>query len=162
VTIYERYAQRQDDPAFQAALAAPATHLGELRWLIGDWRTTSTVLGAEDAVEESVTHFRLQGDSMIFSDDLSTVLVYDGFAGRWLTAGFEPPAAAMTHQMASAAWDGRTLVFEGEVTLLGERVTLRQTMTKISDDEFDLLNEQRVSGRFTPVDRYHYVRAPRG
>ena len=101
----------------------------------------------------------MQGDSIIVSDDLSTLLSYDGFAQRWVTAGVEPPAAALTSNVATGPWDGHRLVFEGDVRLFGETFALRQTMTRISNDEFEFLSEQRVApDRYVRVDAYHYTR----
>jgi hypothetical protein len=94
VIVYERVNQLSNDVAFQTALAMPSRRIREFTWLTGDWQAQVTVFATAHAPEsrsETRTRFRMQGDDLIVSDDLSTVLVYDGFARRWVTAGFEPP-----------------------------------------------------------------------
>jgi hypothetical protein len=160
-TVYERYAQLQADQQVQAAFAAPAERIREMAWMIGDWRVAITVFATAtqpESREELAGSFRMQGDSLIVSDDLSTVLGYDGFAQRWFNVGFEPPAAPFTY-VYTDAWDGARMVSEGDVVIFGEAFPLRQTMTKLSDNEFVLLNEQRMpSGAYVPVDEYRYSR----
>jgi len=159
-TVYERFAQLEGDAAFQAKLAAPAARINDMVWMIGTWRTTIAIEGGEPEAADNTT-FRRQGDALIVSDDLSTVLGYDGFAQRWFSAGFEPPAAPMTQSFSSADWDGAHLVLDADVMIFGERFVLRQTMTKISDDEFEIVNEQLVGpGQYRVADRYHYARVP--
>lgn len=158
VTVYERYAALERDPAFRAKLALPAERIQDMAWMIGTWRTTVQIGDAPPDPAEDTT-FRMQGDSLIVSSDLSTVLGYDSFAGRWFSAGFEPPAAAMTQAFSTQDWDGHAIVFDADVRLFGERFVLRQTMTKLSDNEFELVNEQLVApGQYRRVDAYHYVR----
>lgn len=157
-TVYERFAQLEGDAAFQAKLAAPATRINDMAWMVGTWRTTIAIEGGAPEAADNTT-FRRQGDALIVSDDLSTVLGYDGFAQRWFSAGFEPPAAPMTQSFSSADWDGSHLVLDADVVIFGERFVLRQTMTKLSDDEFEILNEQLVGpGQYRVADRYHYAR----
>lgn len=158
-TLYERAAHLS--PAAEAALAEPAARMSELAWLLGSWRTEITIFATPstpESSEETTTILKQQGESIIVSDDLSTLLVYDPFARRWITAGLEPPAAPLTSAVASAPWDGRSLVFEADMRILGERVHLRQTMTRQSNDAFEILNEQRLVGRYIPVDRYRFTR----
>ncbi|WP_395647771.1 hypothetical protein [Terricaulis sp.] len=158
VTVYERYAQLESDPAFQAKLALSAERIRDMDWLVGTWRTTIQV-GEAAADPAANTTFRRQGDALIVSSDLTTVLGYDAFAGRWFSAGFEPPAAPMTQAFSTADWDGATLVMESDARIFGERFVLRQTLHKISDAEFEIVNEQQTApGRYVVVDRYRYTR----
>ena len=55
-------------------------------------------------------------------------------------------------------WTGNRLIFTGPpVEILGETATLRQTIEKISDREYRLLNEEHLSdGSWVPVDEYRY------
>jgi hypothetical protein len=77
-----------------------------------------------------------------------------------VTFGSEPPAAALTSSTGTG--DGSRLVFEGPVTLFGERFVLRQTMLRDSPDSFGILNEQRIpDGSFRKVDAYAYTRVSR-
>jgi hypothetical protein len=55
-------------------------------------------------------------------------------------------------------WNNNHLVFTGPpLEILGETATLRQTMEKISDHEYRVLNEEHLTdGSWVPVDEYHY------
>lgn len=158
VSVYDRYAQLEADPAFQAKLALAAQRINDMAWLVGTWRTTVQVGdAAPDPAADTVFH--RQGDALIVSSDLSTVLGYDPFAARWFSAGFEPPAAPMTQSFSTADWDGHQLVMESDARIFGERFILRQTLRKLSDDAFEIVNEQRVGpDRYVVVDHYRYTR----
>lgn len=164
-TVYDRFEKLQSTQAFQNATAEPLRRMSELSWLVGEWAATVTVFAhgaTPESTEQGRTAFRLVGDSLIVSDDMTTVLTYDGFQQRWVTSGAEPPAAPHTYAVATGAWDGQKIVFEGEVTLLGERFWLRQTLSKLGDNEFELLNEQRTApNTYVRLDRYHYTRIVR-
>lgn len=163
-TVYERYAALQQDPAFKSKLDAAAQRDHELDWMIGAWNVTVDVdaTPASPARHETLTStFHRTDAGQIVSDDLSTILVYDPFSARWVNAGSEPPAAPFNVQTAAGAWDGATLVFEGDAQLLGERFALRQTMHKLSDGEWEIVNEQRTGpDHYVRVDRYLFARAP--
>jgi hypothetical protein len=163
-TMYERYAELKKDPAFAARLKEPAQRIHDLDWMLGDWTSEAVVYATPTTPEwreTSRTSFRIVGDAMIASDDLSTILDWDPFAQRWRSFGAEPPVsplASSTGQME----DG-TLVLEGDVSLFGEPFHLRQTVTRDGPDAFNIFNEQRLaSGRYQPVDVYRYTRATAG
>jgi hypothetical protein len=162
-TVYERYTARAADPAFMARMEEPAKKIEEMAWMVGEWRTAITVFAAGNEAEstsEDTTIFRRVGDSIIASDDLSTILAWDAFAQRWVTFGSEPPAAALTSSTGTG--DGSRLVFEGPVTLFGERFVLRQTMFRENPDSFGILNEQKMpDGSYRKVDAYAYHRISR-
>jgi hypothetical protein len=162
-TVYERYASRAADPVFMARMEEPASKIEELAWMVGEWRTTATIFATKSEPEsssEETTVFRRVGNSIIASEDLSTVLAWDAFAQRWVTFGSEPPAAALTSSTGTG--DGAHIVFEGPVTLFGERFALRQTMLRENPDSFSILNEQKMpDGGFRKVDAYAYRRVSR-
>ncbi|MDQ0464531.1 hypothetical protein QO010_002312 [Caulobacter ginsengisoli] len=159
-TVYERYEQLKNGPALQAAAAEPARRMRELDWMVGDWRTTITVFAtaaSPESRETTTTSFHLVGDSILASDDLSTILTYDPFEHDWISAGFEPPMAPLNNFR--ARWEGRRLVAEAPARIFGETFVLRQSLIRTGQNSFEILNEQRVKGdRFVPVDRYSFTR----
>jgi hypothetical protein len=163
-TMYERYAELKQDPAFAAKLAEPAKRIHDLDWMLGEWKAEAIVFATATTPEwrqQSATSFRRVGEAMIASDDLSTVLLWDAFIQRWRSFGAEPPVAPLASSVGEMV-DG-ALVLEGDVRLFGEAFHLRQTLTREGSDRFDILNEQRlVSGRYQAVDTYRYTRAPTG
>jgi hypothetical protein len=160
-TMYQRYAERQKDPAFAAKLKEPAQRIHDLDWMLGDWKSEAVVHATGTTPEwreESRTSFRIVGDAMIASDDLSTILVWDPFASAWRSFGAEPPVSPLASSVGQME-DG-TLVLEGDVRLFGEPFHLRQTVTRDGPDAFNIVNEQRLaSGRYQAVDAYRYTRA---
>ena len=164
-TIYQRYAELQSDPQFQARMAAPAARIGEFSWMLGDWDVTVTVFATPttpERIEREQTTFRMLGDARIVSNDLSTVFGFDAFGDRWFSAGFEMPAVPFAIGYGPAHWDGHSIVFLNDARIFGETVSLRSTLTRLGPDEFDLLNEQRVGpDLYVRVDAYHDRRTAR-
>ena len=162
-TVYQRYARLEHDPAFEKAITDGAQHLSELAWMVGEWDVTVTAFPTPTTPEQKAsfhTRFIQSRNGQIASDDLTTILVYDPFKARWMTAGSEPPLAPINVQTAMAAWDGRTLAFEGENRILGETFVMRQTMTKTDANTFEILNEQNTGNGYARVDLYHFERTP--
>jgi hypothetical protein len=161
-TIYQRYAELRSDPQFQARMAAPAARIGAFSWMLGEWDVTVTVFATPttpERIDSERASFRMQGDALIVSNDLSTVLGFDAFGDRWFSAGFEPPAAPFSIGYAPSRWDGRTIVFVNDARIFGETFSLRSTLTRLGPDEFELLNEERVgAGRYVRADAYRYRR----
>lgn len=58
------------------------------------------------------------------------------------------------------AWENNRLVFTTEnAVILGERITLRQTVEKRSDTEYRVLNEEKLAnGGWAKLDEYVYVK----
>ena len=161
VNLYERAAQLARDPAFQTKMESAATRMDQMRWMVGEWRTEVTVFATKTAPETHSTEttvFTQHGDSVIADERLSTIIGFDPFVGRWLATGIELPAAPGA--TAYGDWDGRRMVLEVPARVFGETFRLRQTLTKLSRDEFEVFNEQQIGERYIPVDRYRYRRLP--
>jgi hypothetical protein len=161
LTMYERYAELKKDPAFAAKLKEPAQRIHDLDWMLGDWTSEAVVYATRTTPEwrdDGRTSFRIVGDAMIASDDLSTILDWDPFARVWRSFGAEPPVSPLASSVGQME-DG-TLVLEGDVRLFGELFHLRQTLTRDGPDAFNIVNEQRLAnGRYQAVDSYRYTRA---
>jgi hypothetical protein len=83
-TVYERFAAGAADPAFMARMEEPAKKIEEMAWMVGEWRTTATIFATKsepESTSEETTIFRRVGESIIASEDLSTVLAWDAFPG---------------------------------------------------------------------------------
>ena len=62
----------------------------------------------------------------------------------------------------SPGWRGNTIVFEGDMTMIGLNCVLRQTWKKTSDDEFSFVNEEKLAdGSWGHVDEWDLKRKPR-
>jgi hypothetical protein len=54
-------------------------------------------------------------------------------------------------------WDGNKLVFSGDVVVVGEKATLRQTIIRLGDRAYTVANEERMpDGKWRLLDTYRY------
>jgi hypothetical protein len=170
LSLYERIAARlAANPSLAKAIGTPPPELREAQWLVGRWNVTSRVFATqrtpervdhgESVVQESVDGIWLQSqDSYDGRTDAISFITYDPVSRRWVSATMDRYGQAITSH--ADRWAGDKLVFMlPEVTLLGERTTLRQTIEKRSNDEYRILNEERLaSGKWIAVDEYVYRR----
>jgi hypothetical protein len=75
---------------------------------------------------------------------------------EWVAVGIDRTGNAITSK--GARWENNRLVLlAGEVQIVGERVVLRQTLTKVSEREYRILNEEQLDdGAWARIDEYVY------
>jgi hypothetical protein len=170
LSLYERIAARlAADPAFARAIGQPPPELRDMRWLVGRWNVTSRVFATQSTperldhgqsiVEEIVGGVWLQShDSYHGKSDGHSFLTYNSVSRQWISVTIDRYGHAVT--VRTDRWNGNRLIFVApDVTILGERATLRQTMEKRSDQEYRILNEEQLSsGRWFAVDEYVYTK----
>jgi hypothetical protein len=82
-------------------------------------------------------------------------VTYNPVTKRWIALGIDGTGNAVT--TTATGWAGNRLVFTGDVTIVGEQVTLRQTVEKVSDTAYNVINEQKMAdGSWLVLDRYEY------
>ncbi|HEX2590706.1 MAG TPA: DUF1579 family protein [Rhizomicrobium sp.] len=149
-SLYDRVdAKLARDPKLAAQLGKPALEMKSLAFMVGDWDVTTTVFATakrKASVSHGKSHIaqRLGGVWLAQSD------TYDGAEQDQTWTTFNPvirrfvsmsiDVTGNSVRTDAAGWRGNRLVYEGTVEIVGERVTLRQTMTRRSDHEFALLN----------------------
>lgn len=166
--VYDAVASRlQHDPKLAGQIGKPTPEIQALSWMTGTWTVTATVqAGANVAKPEagtSVIAYTLDGTWLEIRDtypggtqDIG-YLTYNPARKSWIALGIDSTGNAVT--TLSAGWEGSKISFAGNVMIVGIPVTLRQTMTKISDAAYDVTNEQQMPDlNWVLLDRYEYRR----
>jgi len=168
-SLYERIeAKLAADPAFAAKLGKPAEELASVRWLVGTWDVTATVFATKSAPEShsqgtSVVTAAIGGTWLQYVDSYPEGSQDMGFltcnpvTRLWVAVALDSTGNSVV--VTGTAWTENRLVLSGNVTIVGEKVILRQTLTKISDAEYTVFNEEQLSdGEWRALDRYRYRR----
>lgn len=172
-SLYDRIADKLATRDDLATLDQPPAQLAEVRWMIGTWDVEVTVFAtaaSPQSVERGTSQITpaLNGYWLQLADtypagtqDLS-FLTYNRVTREWVSLGLDSFGNSVLAK--GAAWDGTRLVLTAaDVEVLGEIVTLRQTMEKRGADELVLLNEEKLpNGTWLPLDQYRYRRRPAG
>jgi hypothetical protein len=69
-------------------------------------------------------------------------ITFDPFSRQWIYLLAEGAYGILR----SPGWNGNEIVFTGQMTMIGIDCEWRQTMTKVSDDEYRAVNEERAGG----------------
>ena len=85
-------------------------------------------------------------------------IIWDGFDNQFVLSMLEPRSFG---SMTSKGWRGDRLVFEGNMTLAGLPLQLRQTWKRQKPaSEFTVQNEERFAdGTYAAVDQFTFVKA---
>lgn len=166
--LYERIGKKLSrNPKLAAYLRAPAEEMKEVSWMVGTWEIESRVFRTSSEPERvsrgtAEVSFKM-GSRWLFSHDTypgggedDSYLSFNPFTKRWVSMTVDGYGNAVT--ATASKWEGNRLVFLAkDIEVLGERVTLRQTMEKRSDTEYHILNEERLpNGKWVALDEYTY------
>jgi len=166
-SLYERLADKlAREPALAAQIGKPAPEMAQITWLLGDWDVTARVFATRKEAER-VSHGTSRVTSAFggiwlqFADsygasspDLS-FMTFSPVKRKWVTATIDETTNAIV--TTAERWTGNRLVFNGQVEIVGESVTLRQTFEKMSDRAYRVLNEERLAdGSWVALDEYSY------
>jgi hypothetical protein len=67
-------------------------------------------------------------------------ITFDPFSKQWMYILAEGAYGILR----SPGWTANRIVFEGRMTMIGVDCELRQTWTKVSDDEYIFINEEQL------------------
>lgn len=166
-TLYARIDNRiAADPELAKALSGAPKELAEVQWMVGRWRVFSRVTsdGNREERGESVTTFAIDGRWLKTEDsykgkveDLG-LMTFNAATKQWIVLAVDKTGNAV--RAVGDGWkDGRLVLLAENVEIVGERVTLRQTVEKRSDREYRVLNEEQLEGGgWAVVDEYIYTR----
>jgi hypothetical protein len=162
----------RNDPARQVGVfnmefvsTLPALRLQELekfRWIEGEWNMANQVPATRMNLAYtdigSATYKLCEKNAWVCLERGGVEhrhITFDPFSRQWIYVLLEGAYGIMR----SPGWiDGR-IVFEGHVTMIGVECELRQTWTKVSDDEFRFVNEERLpDGAWGCVDEWEFRR----
>lgn len=164
-SLYERVAARLSSRPDLAHLGQPPSELAQVEWMPGTWQIEVRVTG-EDRVERgtSVISWVVGNCWLQLADSYPTgiqdigFLTYNVVSKQWISIGLDSAGHAV--KSTARAWEANRLVLLAPDTeVVGEKVTLRQTITRVSVDEFVLSNDELLpNGEWRPVDEYRYRR----
>ena len=165
--LYARIGQHVGaNPTLAAGLGKPAPEMAALDWLVGEWDVEATVEAMAGRAPERGTSVvtRLYGGVWLEIRDTYAAGTQDvgylGFSaatGHWSIVSLDSLGNLNT-AMSQSGWQGDQMVVEGDFLILGVRAHLRQTVTKVSADEYRLVNEELVGGTWKRLDNYRYTR----
>ena len=163
--IYARVENRlAHDPALAAAIGRAPVELARLGWMLGSWsveaRTMTSSSTAPAELGASTVQPVMDGAWLEIVDrypggtqDIG-YLTYNLATRRWISVTIDSLGNA--NAIFSDGWEGNRIIFEGDMIVVGLFAHLRQTITKISDSEYRVRNEERVGHDWRTLDDYHY------
>ena len=132
-------------------------------WMAGTWstvntvRATSTTSAYEDTYEYT---YEMEEDgarliAVRTGGKKFPYLTFDAFRGRWMMTFTE----VIYGVLQAKEWVQSQIVFTGPLTMLGVDCELRQTLTKRSENDFHILNEERLpDNTWSMVDELMFTR----
>lgn len=143
--------------------ALRATEMQKYRWIAGQWASSNKVPATRVSsayTDVSTSTFQYcekdQWICLVGPDGRERPhITFDPFSRQWMYVLAEGAYGILR----SSGWEGHQIVFTGEMTMIGVTCYWRQTCTKASDDEFRLVNEERLAdGSWSFVDEWEFQR----
>jgi hypothetical protein len=163
----------KEDPGFLRNVRSQRgfpPEMESLKWLLGSWKAsgkryqTSSTPETPVADMGSVINKTVSDSSWIWSLNtregtgvLMPYIGYDRPSKRYLldTCG----GAGVYGVLTSPGPKGESITFEGDATIMGILIDLRQTFTKTKPSEFEIFNEERMAdGTWVPIDHYDFTK----
>jgi Protein of unknown function (DUF1579) len=148
------------------AAAKPAAELDQLKYFEGSWRCDGKQpagpFGPEHPYKSS---FKMKKDvdnfwiGLDYEQKKSKVhptpikakgfVGFDAVAKKFVTIGVDNQGGWISES--SPGWEGDKMVFGGEGSMMGQRITFRETYTKKGDKAFNWLGEMKMGKDFISV-----------
>lgn len=160
------------DPALAARVRDLPVRTNSLSWMLGGYDIETRTEGAAYPIQGfgyvqngfGMGWIQLRERYDGFPEQL-TFIGYDPAGQRWRSTTIDRNNDVIT--LHAPSWENGRAVFEGEVSILGERVQVRRTMTHLprvvregDDDDFSIVEEHRVGGRWRVVTTQHFRGRP--
>lgn len=168
--LYERVEAKLATHPHRDELGRPPAELREVEWMLGEWTIETTVFADVPSATDSrplgsTIISRVLNDCWLQMDDRYPdggrdlgFLTFNVITQRWVSIGLDGYGNAV--QTTAERWqDGRAVFEAAAAEIIGEKVHLRQTIEKISPDEFLITNaEYLADGTWRKLDEYRYRR----
>ena len=168
--IYARVAQRLSaNPGIAATINKAPPEMAALANMVGDWHFEMTITALPDAptiMGSSEVTSEFDGvwihslDTAASGTQTSGYIGYSALTKRWTNIAVDSMGNANT--LTADGWQGNRLVFEGDVVELGEKAHLRETLTRVSDNEYRIETEELLGGGWKQLSTGHYTRISKG
>ncbi len=168
-SLYERVATRLAARTDLADVGQPPPQLRDVEWLLGTWSIDVKVMATSSTSERiehgesRITH-AMDGHWLQMTDSYPAgtqdlgFLTFNRFTRQWVTVSLDSHGNVCVARADGWRDDRLTFVIP-EQEILGEKATLRQTLRRLSFDEFVVLNEEQLpDGAWRAVDEYRYRR----
>ena len=140
-----------------------AVELEKFRWISGDWSYENLVPATSlspayiDAGEQRFSICENSWMCAVLPDGRQQQqITFDPFSGQWIYALTRGSYGILR---SPEGWVGNQIVFTGLMTMIGIDCDWRMTWTKVSEDEFKFVNEERGEDGWAYVDQWRYRRA---
>jgi hypothetical protein len=138
--------------------------MAKFAWIAGEWSYENSVPATTLSpayIDEGIAVFTVSEDGTWISGGAhggrqQRQITFDPFSGQWIYVLAEGSYGILR----STGWAGSQIVFTGLMTMIGVECQWRMTWTKVSDDEFNFVNEERLAdGSWSHIDEWRYRRA---
>lgn len=160
------------DPALAARVRDLPARTQSLNWMLGGYDVETRTEGAAYPVRGfgyvqngfGMGWIQLRETYDHLPEQL-TFFGYDPAGRRWQSTTIDHHKNVLI--LHAPDWENGRAVFEGEVRILGERVYLRRTVTRLTrrgtggdDEDFTIVEERRIGGRWQIVTTRHFGGRP--
>jgi hypothetical protein len=162
------------DPTRQVGVFSPglierlsaerALEMENFRWIVGEWSYENHVPASR--ANPAYTDFGISRYALCERDTWICIVSPDGSQQRHIT--FDPLSKQWIYVLtrgsygilrSAEGWMGNRIVFSGLMTMVGINCDWRMTWTKLSNDEFGFVNEERASdGSWAYIDEWRLKR----
>jgi hypothetical protein len=160
------------DPALAARVRSLQERSQSLHWMVGGFDIETRTEGARYPIRGfGYVQYGLGGSWLQLRESYDglpeqlTFIGYDPAGRRWRSTTIDRNNDVIT--LHAPGWINGRAVFEGEVRILGATVHLRRTVTRLpsrgtgpDDEDFTIVEEQRVGGRWRTVTTQHFGGRP--
>jgi hypothetical protein len=148
----------------EAAMRARAAELERFRWIAGEWTFENAVPGTPWSPPYSDIgrqKFAVsEADSWICSvakdGTMQRAITFDPFSGQWIYVLLRGSFGMLRSK---EGWLASEIAFTGLMTMVGVECEWRMTWTRMGDDRFRFVNEERgADGSWAYIDEWRFAR----
>jgi hypothetical protein len=151
--------------AIQRVSAARAGEMRKFHWIAGEWNFENPVPSTRVSpayTDVGVSRFSISEDGgwvcMVSPDgSQQRCLTFDPLSLQWI---YVLTRGSYGMLRSKAGWAGDQIAFQGSMTMIGIDCEWRMTWTRVSDDEFGFVNEEKLAdGSWAHIDEWRFRRS---
>ena len=141
-----------------------STEMERFRWIAGEWNFENVVPATRLSPAYSdagAKRFSISEDGwvgMVSQDGrLQRLITFEPFSGQWI---YVLTRGAFGMLRSKEGWIENQIIFLGTMTMLGIDCDWRMSWTRVSDNEFYFINEQKLpDGAWFYIDEWRFRRS---